>query len=69
MAMDDVDLYLLRVWKQHGGTPGFRAVAKPLASGSAQVFSSPAQLTDYLTARSAAAATVHPHKTDDSPEG
>ena len=64
--MEDVDLYLLRVWKQNGTTPGFRAAVKPVASGSAQVFSSPVQLTDYLSARSAAA-TAQPDATRSDP--
>lgn len=48
----DVDLYLLRVWKQLRGGCGFRAAVRPLDHQTPEIFSDPAQLAAYLKQRS-----------------
>jgi len=42
--MDEVDLYLVRVWHQ----PAFRASVRRVGVESARFFSDPAELTGYL---------------------
>jgi hypothetical protein len=49
----EVELYLLRVWKQVQGVCGFRAAVRPLDAQAAAVFSDPAKLARYLELRSA----------------
>jgi hypothetical protein len=51
--MAEVELYLLRVWRQVRGACGFRASVRAVDRDTFKVFSDPVQLADYLKAEAA----------------